>query len=49
MGSSDEEEAIVYEAFPELLPMGNFDLKNLRKLREPSCNTMKIDTHHELG
>ena len=44
MGLSDEEEAIVYEAFPELLPMGDFDLKSLRKLQEPSCNTMEIDT-----
>jgi hypothetical protein len=32
MGLSDEKEAIVYEAFPEVLPMGDFDLKNLKKL-----------------
>ena len=36
---------IVYEAFPEFLPMGNFDLKSLKKLQKPSCNTVKIDTH----
>ena len=49
MGLSDEEEAIVYEAFPELLPMGDFDLKSLRKLRAPSCNTVEIDTPKEPG
>jgi hypothetical protein len=29
MGLSYEEETIVYETFPKLLPMGDFDLKNL--------------------
>ena len=43
MGLIDEEEAVVYEAFLELLPMGDFDLKSLKRLREPSCNTMEID------
>ena len=43
MGLSDEEEAIVYEAFPELLPMGDFDLKSLKKLRGSSCNTVGVD------
>ena len=33
MGLSDGKEAIIYEAFPELLPMGDFDLQSLRKLQ----------------
>ena len=49
MGLSNEEETIVYEAFPELLPMGDFDLKSLKKLRGPSCNTVEIDTPKEPG
>ena len=44
MGLSDEEEAVVYVAFPELLPMGDFDLKSLRKLQGASCNTMEVAT-----
>jgi len=44
MGLSDEE-----EAFPELLPMGDFDLKNLKKLRGPSCNIMEIGTTTKTG
>ena len=44
MGLSDEEDSIVYEAFPDLLPMGDFYLKSLKKLWRPSCNTMEIDT-----
>ena len=43
MGLSDEEEAEVYEAFLELLPMGDFDLESLKKLRVPSYNTVEID------
>ena len=48
MGLSDEEEAIVYETFPELLPTGDFDLKNLKKLRESGCNTVEIETPQKL-
>ena len=44
MGLTNEEEAVVFEAFPKLLPMGDFDLKSLKKLRAPSCNTVEIDT-----
>ena len=43
MGLSDEEEAIVYEAFPKLLPMGDFDLKSLKNLRGSSYNTVGVD------
>ena len=49
MGLSDEEEAIVYKAFPELLPMGDFDLKSLKKLRESSCNTVGVDNPKKPG
>ena len=49
MGLSDEEEAIVYEAFPELLPMGDFDIKNLRKLQRSSCNTVGVDNPKKPG
>jgi hypothetical protein len=43
MGLTDGEETVVYEAFPELLPMGDFDLKSLKKLRGPSCNAVEVD------
>ena len=46
MGLSDEEEA---EAFPELLPMEDFDLQSLKKLQGPNCNTMEIVTPKEPG
>jgi hypothetical protein len=49
MGLTDEEEAVVYEAFPELLPLGDFDLKSLKKLRGLSCNTVGVDTPKEPG
>ena len=49
MGLSDEEEAIVYEAFPELLPMGDFDLKNLRNLQGSNCNTVGVDNPKKPG
>jgi hypothetical protein len=49
MGLTDEEEAVVYEAFPELLPMGDFDLKNLRKLKGSSCNTVGVDNPKKPG
>ena len=42
MGLSNEKETIVYEAIPELLFMGDFNLKSLRKLQGPSCNTMEV-------
>lgn len=29
--------------------MGYFDLKNLKKLQGPSCNTVEIDTSEEQG
>ena len=44
-----EEEAIVYEAFPELLPMGDFDLKGLKKLQRPSYNTLGVDNPEKRG
>ena len=49
MGLSDENKAIVYEAFLELLPMGDFDSKSLKRLREPNCNTVEIDTPKRPG
>lgn len=38
------EETVAYEAFPKLLPMGDFDLNNLRKLLVLSCRTINVDT-----
>lgn len=49
MGLSDEEEAVVSETFPELLTMGDFDLKNLKKLQRSSCNTTGVDNPKKLG
>ena len=43
MGLTDEEEAIEYETFLELSPMGNFDSKNLKKLQGSSCNIVGVD------
>ena len=49
MGLTDEEEAVVYEAFPELLPMGDLDLKGLRKLQRSSCNAVGVDNPKKPG
>ena len=48
MGLTDEEEMVLYEAFPELLIMEEFDLNFLKKLRVPSSNTIGIDASNKL-